>query len=296
MSILESTFTAKQYIAEPISTAPALGDITITNNFEGTPDTIDVNNLSIGDIVKVYSNTSTSVPLGGVVSSGTSATMTIYQLGRTAGTAYISVKHTGGIESPRTPKSFTAEPTTTSLSAGDITVTNNIGGTPDTIVVSNLTVGDIVNIYNSNLVGAFPIKSVTATGASETINVDQLGKIASNIYVTKTSAGKWESPKTIKSYFAEPVSSTPVSTSITLVNNPEGTQDIITINGIAAGDIIKVYNQYLSATPFCEATSTGASVSTSVYQLGKSGGIVYITVTSPGKLESPCSAKAFSAE
>ena len=293
---LESTFTGKQYTAEPISTAPAVGDITITNNFEGTPDTIDVSNLSTGDIVKVYNTLSTSIPLGGVVSTGTSATMTIYQLGRTAGTTYVSIKRSGGLESPRTTKSYDAEPTTTPLSTGDITVTNNIEGTPDTIVVTNLTVGDIVKIYNSNLVGIIAIKSVTATSASETITVDQLGKMASNIYVTKTSAGKRESPKTIKPYFAEPVSSTPLSTNITIINNPEGTQDTITINGIATGDIIKVYNQYLATIPFCGATSTGASITTSVYQLGKRGGIIYITVTSPGKLESARIAKTFSAE
>jgi hypothetical protein len=110
---LESGRTAKAYDAEPVqTTAPLASNITVTNNPVGTPDTVLVNGLTTGDLIKVYDSatggnllSSATVPIG-----QTSVTTSVYQLGTTAGQVYVSATSTGKIESTRTAKAYEAEP------------------------------------------------------------------------------------------------------------------------------------------------------------------------------------------
>jgi hypothetical protein len=110
---LESIRTAKAYDAEPVQTAaPLASNITVTNNPAGTTDTVLVDGLTIGDLIKVYDSvtggnllSSATVPIG-----QTSVTASVYQLGTTAGQVYVSATSTGKTESTRTAKAYEAEP------------------------------------------------------------------------------------------------------------------------------------------------------------------------------------------
>lgn len=108
--MLESNRYSKTYGAEPKSSALNTSNIKITNNKSGTADKIVVSNLSVGDQVKVYSNIYSTTVLGSAtVTSGTTATITISQLGESGGTVYLSVTRSGKAESIRVAKSFSKE-------------------------------------------------------------------------------------------------------------------------------------------------------------------------------------------
>jgi hypothetical protein len=110
---LESDRTAKTYEAEPVqTTAPLASNITVTNNPVSTPDTVLVNALTTGDLIKVYdSATGGNLLSSATVAIGqTSVTASVYQLGTTAGQVYVSATSTGKTESTRTAKAYGAEP------------------------------------------------------------------------------------------------------------------------------------------------------------------------------------------
>ncbi|WP_248930004.1 beta strand repeat-containing protein [Paenibacillus hamazuiensis] len=94
-------------------------------------------------------------------------------------------------------------------------------------------------------------------------------------------------------------STPPSAANITVVNNPAGTPDTVTVKGLTAGDVIKVYNQQTSGNLLATSNpviSGQSSVTASVYQLGTSAGYVYVSVTSTGKSESTRTEAPYSAE
>ncbi|MEM5005353.1 hypothetical protein ABEP42_21590 [Priestia megaterium] len=115
--------------------------------------------------------------------------------------------------------------------------------------------------------------------------VKQLGTAKGTVLVSRTSINKLESSKTSANYAAEPsVSTKLVSSQVKVVNN-RNKNDIVTVNKLAKGEKVKVYNSKGQLL----ATSDGAAKDTvivSIKQLGSSKGTVLVSRISPSKLES----------
>jgi hypothetical protein len=275
--------------------------ITVTNNSLGTSDTIAVTGLSAGDAVTAYSAATGGTTLGTatVATGATSATVSIDQLGITAGTVYVSVTKSGKVESARTAKTYLAETAVAAPLASTIAVTNNYTGTSDTISVTGLVPGEIVKTYSVASGGTATGTATVASGAtSVTISVPQLSIAAGNVYVSLTAANNLESARTVKAYLAEPVSTAPAATAITVTNNATGTNDTVAVTGLTSGDVVKVYSSSTGTTESGTATvaDSATTATVTIAQLGTTAGTAYISVTSTGKDESSRTAKAYIAE
>lgn len=104
----ESVRVEKTYAAEPKTDAPQASNITVTNNKVGTKDTIKVTGLTASDVVKVYLKGSTTV-IGTATATGTEVTISVTQLGTTAGNIEVTVQSKGKSVSDKTEKAFDAE-------------------------------------------------------------------------------------------------------------------------------------------------------------------------------------------
>lgn len=129
--------------------APSTSNITVTNNYVGIDDIIDVTGLVQGDIVNVYSASSGGELIGSatVAEGQTSVTITKPQLGISWGYIYVSAKSVNKYESSRTKRQYYSEPKTESPYEANIKITNNYVGIDDIIEVTGLVQGDIVNVY-----------------------------------------------------------------------------------------------------------------------------------------------------
>ena len=278
--------------------APLVSNIKIENNTAGTNDTITVYDLLVGDVVKVYADPSTTLPIGtATVASGvTSATISIAQLGTGSGTVYVSVTSGSNDESNRVSKNYAAEPATSSLDAAQILVTNNPASTSDTVTVENLSPGDVVRVYNDPIDPTIIGSGTVATGQNEvTITISQLGTTAGRVYVSISRPGMAESRRTVKSYAAEAKSPSVAVKDITIENRVNAV-DIISIRNVQSGDIIKVYPTKNETVALTQATATSDSVMLSTPQLGQAAGTVYVTLTRGTRAESDRVAKSYAAE
>jgi hypothetical protein len=295
--LLESDRIKVEYSAEAIATSVTAANVTVTNN-SGSNDTVKVTCLSSGDIIKVYDAVSggNQIGTGTVNSSSSEVTITISQLGTTAGSIYITSRSMGKYESGRVKIDFAAEENTNPLNTDNVIIVNNAGKS-DTVKVLSLTAADIVKIYDSatggNLIGSATVSSSTA---EVTVMISQLGKSSGSVYISVTGKGKTESVRKEVSYLSEPVSDTIDSYNITVVNNPAGKSDTVTVANLTAGDIVKVYDSAGSGTVLGSASSSKTEVTISITQLGKSGGYVYVSVTGTYKNESERIKVEYSAE
>lgn len=125
--------TVMKFIDQQPSSAPHVSNVTVSNNPSSIPDTVTVNGLSEGDVVKVYNSETNGTQLGQsqpVTAGSTSATVTINQLGSNGGTIYVSVTGTGKLESSRVAVSYSEEDATapsTSISVDPATPNGNNG-------------------------------------------------------------------------------------------------------------------------------------------------------------------------
>ncbi|WP_163192442.1 hypothetical protein [Clostridium thermarum] len=298
--LLESNRIAVPYAAEKQTQVTSV-NASIENNAAGTPDTVVIYDLVAGDIVKVYSSNTSDKPLGTATAKAgkgetlASATISIPQLGASAGTAYITVTRKGLLEGIRIPVTYVAEKKT-AVSVLSASIVNNAVGTPDVVTVTNLSAGDTVKVYLSNTdtkVAGTAVAKVAKgeTSATATVNVPQLGTSAGTAYITVTKKGQLESDRIGITYAAEmqtPITSLPVYA----VNNAVGTADVVTAYGLMAGDMVNVYlssnggKSVGTAVAKVAKGETTATVTVSVPQLGSSAGTAYITVTRKGLLES----------
>jgi hypothetical protein len=288
---LESSRTEADFGAEPISDAPAVDDITVTNNAKGTYDTVYVDNLNPQDVVKVYNAATGGKLLGSATASSSSldATVKIAQLGTSAGSVYVTVTSTAYVESSRVEADYSAEPVSDAPAASDITVTNNAKGTNDTVYVDDLSPKDVVKVYNAAIGGKL-LGSATASSSSfdATVKIAQLGTAAGSVYVTVTSTACLESSRVEADYAAESVSNSATSNDITVTNNATGTSDTVYVGGLSPNDVVKVYSAATGGTLLGSGTvsSSGSDITVKIAQLGLASGSVYVSVTSTGSLES----------
>ncbi|MFC6457619.1 hypothetical protein [Paenibacillus vulneris] len=181
-----------------------------------------------------------------------------------------------------------------------IRVDNRPAGTSDLVAVSGLSPGDVVKVYADGG-AASPIGSSTVSSGSSsaTVIIDQLGSAGGHIYVTVTQPSYSESRRVVKSFPEEPVSAAPAVTSIRISNRSGGAADQITVRGLHAGDMVKVYKdasktRLIGSGTVASSTTDGTVIS--VGQLGPEEGVIYVTVTEPGRRESRVVEKAYDAE
>lgn len=285
---LESDRVPVDYDAEGKSSSISADDVIVTNN-SGKADTVFVSNLTAGDLVKVYDSTSGGDLLGSttVGDSDITANISINQLGTTAGSVYVSVTSKNKSESPRVQVGYLAENKSENLNASDIVVTNNVGAN-DTVQVSGVSVGQVVNVYDAVKGGTLlGTATVTSGSTSVSISISQLSTDAGSVYVSLEDTNKREGDRVEAKYSAESASGI-LSASNILVTNRSGSADTVDITGASQNDVIKVYDLAkggnLLGTATVAAGSTKASIS--ITQLGTEVGSVYVSRISSNKAES----------
>jgi hypothetical protein len=294
----ESARAYASYSAEGQSSPVSTGNVTITNN-TGKADTIYLTSLSAGDKVTVYNQATNGTVLGTatVASSSSEATISVSQLGTSAGTVYISVTSSGMLEGARVSASYSGESQSTSASSDSIVVTNNVGKV-DTVAVTGLSAGDIIKVYDTatgtNLLGS---ATVATNGISGTVSISQLGSSSGTLYVTITSTNKLESSRIAATYSAENQSTSADASNITVSNN-SGKADTIYVSGLASGSTVNVYDSSTGGTLLGSATvaSSSTDATVSISQLGTASGTVYVSITDTNKHESSRVAAAYDAE
>jgi hypothetical protein len=219
-------------------------------------------------------------------------------LGEYAGVIYVSVITKGKNESALTGASFVAEGKSTTPYSGYIYVNNNVT-IADTILITDLVIGDKVKVYNTPSGGdLLGYATVTSNSGQVTVSIAQLGRESGSVYVSVTSKGKTESNRTKAEYVSEQTTNEPYIGNITVVNNTAGTADTITITQLTSADIIKVYDAASDGNLLKSITVPAGSTTgtVAIAQLGSSSGSIYITVTSSGKSESKRVKVDFNAE
>ncbi|RYL95168.1 hypothetical protein EWI07_03885 [Sporolactobacillus sp. THM7-4] len=261
-------------VVSSISAPLKSSQVKITNN-KGKSDTVYVNGLKKGDVIRVYNSGYHLLATG--TSKGSSITLSIKQLGSTSGKIHLTITHPGMTASSKTAVSYSGEPST-ALKSAQVKVTNNKGKS-DPVYVTGIKKGDVIRVYNS---GHHLLATGTSKGSSITLSIKQLGSTSRKLYLTITHPGMTASSKTAVSCSGE-VSDTLSSHQIR-VNNNRHKSDTVTITKIKKGDYIRVYNsrKHLIATK----KSGGSSTTLSIRQLGKGSGHIYVTTTHPGMRES----------
>jgi len=283
----ESSRFGKDYSGEPQTAALVTRNITIKNN-AGVADTVTVTGLTAGDIIKVYgANDLSAKPLGTatVAKEKTEAVVSIKQLGTGVGLAYVTVTSIGERESDPLASSYDIEPKTVISWVTDQIVVVNNSGTADTVTVTGLVAGDIVKVYKGTILLSTSVVKVN----SAVVSISQLGTGSGTVNVSVTRKEMQESALEPVDYDAEVQSSPPVDADITVVNNVQASSDdTVTVTGLVAGDIIKVYKTSAGGLLWGKATVASGSTEAklTIRQLGTGAGSVWVTVTSAGKLES----------
>ena len=292
---LESTRVPISYTAEGQSTLTSPTNIVVTNN-AGIADTVYADDLSSGDVIKVYDSLTGGNLLGTATALGNNATVSISQLGTSAGTVYVSVTSLNNLESTRIPISYSAEGQSTLITSDDISVSNNVG-IADTVYVSDLSAGDVINVYDAQIGGnLLGTATVGANATDGTVGISQLGTSAGTIYVSITSTNRLESSRVSAAYTGQGQSTTIDSNNI-IVSNNSGKPDTVYVSILNAGDVINVYDSASGGNLLGTATvaASGTNVTVSIPQLDISGGSVYVSVTSTNKIKSVRTQATYSA-
>ncbi|MBU3214272.1 hypothetical protein LL033_19165 [Clostridium estertheticum] len=294
-ALLESDRTkAIAYAAEAKSTPLDQTQIVVTNNAVGTPDTVVVQNLYIGDIVKVYSAAIGGVIIGTSTATASGLTVSIKQIGVASGNVYVSVIRKAFLESDRTSAAYTAEAKSIPLYQSDIVVSNNAAGTADTVVVRDLAIGDIVKVYSSATSGIVIGTATEKAVGDLTISIKQIGATGGNIYVSVTRESLLESDRTSGvSYDSEAKSAPLYDRNIVAINNSDGVLDRVLIQNLAIGDIVKVYSTEKGGVLIGTGTAIKAKTTTvrvdlivSITQTKAASRDIYVSVTRKKFLES----------
>jgi hypothetical protein len=146
----ESARTEAAYSAENQSAAVLPEDVTIQNNNSDFPDVVSLSNRTAGEILRIYSGFTSSIPLGKPYHSGTTAVIVMSHTDR-AGTPVqptFTVQKPNEMESVRKAVSFDAETFSAAPSASQITVVNNYNAS-DTVTVTGFHPATTVTVYAS---------------------------------------------------------------------------------------------------------------------------------------------------
>ena len=215
----ESPSCLKSYDEETKTYVLESHNIIIVNN-AGLVDTVkvtdgDISIFEVGDIIKVYDANVEGNLLGkATVVKGkteTAAVVSIRQL-PVSGSVWVTITSKGKQESDRCERTYESEARTLETSMV-IEATNNLGKN-DMVKVTGQEVGDIIKVYNAEVVGNLLGSAVVVKGKTETaatVNIRQLGAASGSVWVTVTRKGKLESIRIEKNYDAEGSTAVPVS-------------------------------------------------------------------------------------
>ncbi len=201
------------------------------------------------------------------------------------------------IVNPSSDAVFAADKSTKPIDT-NITVTNN-AVIADTIKVTDLSATDVIKVYSS-ATGRSTLGSATVLAGKTAvlISVPKLPADSGSVYVTRTIKGMDESDRTPVNYEVEATSASPTLESIKVTNNATGKSDTITVSGLTAADVVKVYSAatggILLGTAKVPLGKTEATVTKP--QLGVDKGSVYVSVSRVGKHESNRVQKEYAAE
>ncbi|RNB90132.1 hypothetical protein EDM59_01400 [Brevibacillus nitrificans] len=292
---LESEKVTKEYEAEQKATVVATDKISITN-LVGVADSVQVTDLTPGDIIKVYDAAGVKVLSTGTVATGKNNVMlSVAQLGQVAGSVKVTRTQRGYLESEKVTKEYEAEQKAPVVDAEKISITNLVG-VADTVQVTDLTPGDIIKVYDAAGVKVLATGTVTTGKYNVMLSIAQLGQGAGSVKVTRTQRGYLESEKVTKEYDEEQKAQSPEVDKITVINNV-ALPDTIEVQGIQPSDVVKVYNAEGTKLLGSATVASGkTSAIVSVAQLGQSSGIVHVTLTRKGYLESVRVEKEYGAE
>lgn len=295
---------------------PDEANITVMNNKSSTPDTVTVTSVTSGSTIYVYDNKKSNpkVKLLGTttVTSSAIGVVSISQLGKNAGTVYVSIANSGKAESNYVAKKYTKELTSTGLIAKNVSVMNHVQGTPDVITVSHLSSGDIIRVYDSskataNLIGSSTSSAVTITTAgaiqvsnsaatvidgtiSFALNTDLPSK-GGSVYVTieNQDSTKNESAKMSISYKSDD-SPAPMANKIITFNDEGANNDIVRVLSLDPGDEVLVYDSKdgsnILARKIVDSSKHGVNVNLTLPALTNKKGNVFVSVIKYGKKES----------
>lgn len=238
----ESPRTSVTYGAEttPTPDAPTVGNITVTNNAGTTTDSVTVNNVQSGDLVRVYEANGTT-PIGQATATGASITIPV-TLGSNGGTVTVTVERAGAVSARSSAVTYPGDPVPPAPAAGNITVTNATGNTSDrVVVVEDVQSGDLVRVYNSD--GTVKLGQIVSTGTTVEVPVE-LNASGGSVRVTIERGGVESSLSVPVTYAPEPAPAAPVASAITVSNGTGTTNDTVTVatgGNVSVGDIIRVY-------------------------------------------------------
>lgn len=174
-------------------------NVKVVNNKSKT-DSLSVSGLVKGDVVKVYNASSKGTLIATKTSTGSTALLSIKQLGTKSGKVYVTVTKAGYTESNRVAVSFAGEQAN-ALASSQVKITNNKKKN-DYIYVSKLKKSDVIKVYSASKGGKLLVSS-TSKGSSLSISLKQLGTNAGTVYMTITPMGMKESTRTAIRYSKE---------------------------------------------------------------------------------------------
>lgn len=169
---------------------------TTAKNNVSKKDTVTVKGVQKGDTVRLYNGKETFTK----TATSSTVTFTLSQLGKKAGTAYMTVQAAGERESAKVAVAYKAEPVSATVNKKKVVVHNNKGKTNDKVVVKGLKKGDVLRFYDTLGNG---LGRVTATSATATFKTKSLKAKGGKIYISRTQTGKVTSKKVAISYTAE---------------------------------------------------------------------------------------------
>lgn len=295
---------------------PDPANITVLNNKSSISDTVTVTNVTSGSTINVYDNkkTNSKVKLLGTttVTSSSIGVVTIPQLGKKAGTVYVSIANAGKSESNYVAKSYSKELISTGLTAKNVSVMNNTSGTTDVITVTNISSGDIIRVYDgskatANLIGSSTCSAVTITSAgaiqvtssaaipvngaiSFALNTDLPSK-AGNAFLTieNQDPTKNESAKISVGYKSDD-SPALLANHIITFNDEGNNNDIVRVLGLEPGDEVLVYDSKTGSNVLgrykVQESKHAVNVNLTFPNVTKGKGSLYISLVKNGKKES----------
>lgn len=165
-------------------------------NNANAKDTVTVKGVQKGDTVRLYNGKETFTK----AATSSSVKFSLSQLGKKAGTAYVTVQAAGERESDKVAVAYKAEPVSATVNVKKVVVKNKKGKTNDKVVVKGLKKGDVLRFYDTLGNG---LGRVIATSSTATFNTKSLKAKGGKLYISRTEVGKGTSKKVAVSYTAE---------------------------------------------------------------------------------------------
>lgn len=287
-SDLESDLTEVEYKGEISPTIDSL-DVVIKNN-ANKEDIITFNKLKPGATYTIYQDSLKHTKLDKFEAVKTTRSILFDQLGKKAGSIFISVTYPDQLESELTEVKYDGEPSP--LGKLTVTVTNNYNKA-DVIELKKLEIGTRYTIYK-DANKKTKIDSFTANKTSKTIKTDKLSSKGGTIYVTVTKREYSESAVMKVNYQAEKLPA--LAAKNVKITNKTGSKDKIALKNLTKGYTYTIYKDAKLKKKLTSFKATGKTKTVSLKQVGAKKGQVYVVVSKSGYQSSTATKVSFKAE